>query len=109
MKSYKKFLFVRNPLDRLISAYQNKLSKKFSYTSYFQKRFGRFIVQKYRENPTEESKRLGNDVTIGEFFKYLADPINYEKFNEHWTPQVDLCQPCLINYDFIGHYEDIDR
>lgn len=109
LKSYKKFVFVRNPLDRLISAYKNKLSKKFSYSPYFQKRFGRFIAQKYRKNPSKNATKLGNDVTITEFFRYLADPNNYDKFNEHWTPQVDLCQPCSIHYDFIGHYEDIDR
>jgi len=27
----------------------------------------------------------------------------------HWRPQYNLCQPCHIKYDFIGHYETLHQ
>ena len=33
-------------MDRLISAYRNKLDNKFVHNSYFQERFGKQIVKK---------------------------------------------------------------
>ena len=27
----------------------------------------------------------------------------------HWRPQYNLCQPCHIDYDFIGHYETLHQ
>ena len=30
-------------------------------------------------------------------------------FNIHWRPQYNLCDPCHIKYDFIGHYETLQH
>jgi len=109
MRRYKKFFFVRNPIDRLISAYRNKLDKKYAYTSYFRERFGKPITRKYRKNPPNASLSDGDDATFEEFFLYLADLKNFKGFNEHWQLQYDLCQPCSIHYDFIGHYENVQK
>ena len=27
----------------------------------------------------------------------------------HWRPQYNLCDPCHIKYDFIGHYETLQH
>lgn len=27
--------------------------------------------------------------------------------NEHWAPVYDLCQPCSLNYTFIGRYDSL--
>ena len=32
-----------------------------------------------------------------------------EFIDHHWKPQYNLCQPCHIKYDFIGHYETLHR
>ena len=47
--------------------------------------------------------------TFDEFVEYLIDPATtrYEPFNGHWRPQFDLCHPCAVRYDFIGHFETI--
>jgi len=31
------------------------------------------------------------------------------KVNWHWRPHYDLCHPCHIRYDFLGHYETLHR
>ncbi|KAG7177070.1 carbohydrate sulfotransferase 11-like [Homarus americanus] len=47
-----KFLFVRHPFQRLVSAYRNKLEDSYTEQdgSYFYKNYGRSIVQKFRKS-----------------------------------------------------------
>ncbi|XP_033745114.1 carbohydrate sulfotransferase 11-like [Pecten maximus] len=108
IKSYKKVIFVREPLERLLSAYRNKFMEK---SDYFHRRFGRRIIKRYRENPSAASVELGNDVQFIEFIKYITDSntVMREGYNEHWAHYSGLCHPCLIQYDYIGKYETIDQ
>ena len=73
-EDYKKFLFVRNPFDRIISAFRNKF--EFGGGPHedpiFLEKYGRHIIQKYRENASETSLRTGADVTFVEFLKFLT-------------------------------------
>ena len=106
LKTFFKFLFVRNPLARILSAYKNKFQDK---NGQFQVKYGRDIVRRYRKLsiPTNEVK--GNDVTLQEFVRYLIDKGNYvQNMNEHWMPMYELCQPCYVDYDFIGSFENLD-
>lgn len=98
LQNYFKFLFVRNPVDRLVSAFQNKFRNDVD----FQRQYGRSIVFKYRENPPPNP--LGDDVTLEEFLQYLSDLLP-EEMNEHWRSYESLCQPCHIKYNFIGKFE----
>lgn len=106
LSTYTKFLFVRHPFERLLSAYRNKLEQRHDSSRYFQSRFGRRIVKRYRANATARSLRDGDDVTFAEFAEFVADTRN-TIFNEHWAPIDKLCRPCAINYDFIGKHESL--
>ena len=107
IKNYRKVIFVREPLERVLSAYRNKFLQKGGV--YFQERFGRKIIKMFRENPSEKSLDRGHDVHFSEFVQYLLDPSTESKgFNEHWAPMSSLCYPCHIAYDFIGKYESLD-
>ena len=107
IKHYRKIVFVREPLERLLSAYRNKFTQKGGV--YFQERYGRKIIKRYRENPSAESLERGHDVQFNEFVQYLLDPDTpVESFNEHWATISSLCFPCHIAYDFIGKYETLD-
>nr|XP_033810322.1 carbohydrate sulfotransferase 14 [Geotrypetes seraphini] len=97
LENYFKFIFVRDPMERLLSAYRNK----FGEIKEYQQKYGVEIVKRYRKNP---GKVKGDDVTFSEFLHYLLDE-DVEKMNEHWMPVYNLCQPCAITYDFIGSYE----
>lgn len=101
LQHYFKFLFVRDPMERLLSAYRNK----FGEIKEYQLKYGVEIVQRYRKNP---GKTTGDDVTFSEFLRYLLDE-EVERMNEHWMPIYNLCQPCVVRYDFIGSYERLNQ
>uniref|UniRef100_A0A8B9ZBG0 Carbohydrate sulfotransferase n=1 Tax=Buteo japonicus TaxID=224669 RepID=A0A8B9ZBG0_9AVES len=100
LKNYYKFVFVRNPMERLLSAYRNK----FGEIKEYQQKYGVEIVRRYRKNGGNSA---GDDVTFSEFLRYLLDE-EAERMNEHWMPIYNLCQPCAVRYDFIGSYERLN-
>ncbi|XP_033744511.1 carbohydrate sulfotransferase 11-like isoform X2 [Pecten maximus] len=105
IKNYKKFIMVRNPLDRLVSAFKNK----FHGTGFKDARFkniGKYIVRTYRKKFTEPV--FGDDVTFLEFVRYVIDN-KVGVRDEHWRSITDLCKPCQIDYDFIGKQETINE
>jgi len=109
LEHFMKFMFVRNPFERLLSAYRNKFHQNYSSSEYFRVRYGTNIVKKFRPNASNESLQRGHDVTFTEFVEYIVDPETTKKthFNEHWRPMIELCSPCHINYDVIGKYETL--
>lgn len=105
LRTYFKFAFVRNPLERLLSAYRNKFGEiedvMRSYGVKIKKTYGSYVEEEY------EGKIPGDDVSFEEFIRYLIDTKSVEYMNEHWAPMHTLCQPCLVNYDFIGSYDNL--
>ncbi|XP_038872336.1 carbohydrate sulfotransferase 11-like [Salvelinus namaycush] len=109
LRSYLKFVFVREPFERLVSAYRNKFTR--SYNTAFHKRYGTKIIRRHRPNPQAEALERGDDVSFEEFVYYLVDPATQreEPFNEHWERVHSLCHPCLIHYDVVGKYETLEQ
>ncbi|KAL1020754.1 hypothetical protein UPYG_G00004210 [Umbra pygmaea] len=109
LRSYLKFIFVREPFERLVSAYRNKFTR--SYNTAFHKRYGTKIIRQHRPDPKPEALERGNDVSFKEFVHYLVDPRTQREgpFNEHWERVHSLCHPCLIHYDVVGKYETLEQ
>ena len=104
MKTFFKFLFVRNPLHRILSAYRNKI---VNGNAQFELQYSRPIMRKYRKLNANQVN--GKVVTFQEFVRYLIDNETYvNTMNEHWMPMYELCQPCYINYNFVGSLENLD-
>lgn len=102
---YKKFVVVRNPMDRLLSAFRNK----FHGTGFKDQTYRDIAVDIIRGYRPKYTKPIaGDDVTFLEFLKYVTDDV-IPRRDEHWRPSVDLCSPCQINYDFIGTYETLNE
>ncbi|KAH9490415.1 Carbohydrate sulfotransferase 11 [Bulinus truncatus] len=109
LQNYYKVVFVRDPLERLVNAYKVKLNAKAS--KYFHKAFGSPIIRKYRKNAKDKDIKDGSSVTFAEFTKYILDNeregvIN---LNEHWQQYYKQCHPCLVDYDFVGTYEAVEK
>ena len=110
MAEYYKFMFVRHPLERLLSAYRDKFTVHNKWTEHFQRRYGRKIVRTLRRNPSNDSLSKGNDVTFAEFVKYVTRrALSGKALNPHWSSYYDLCHPCSIKYDFVGRFESFER
>ncbi|KAG7189339.1 hypothetical protein KM043_016992 [Ampulex compressa] len=108
LATYDKLIVVRHPMERLLSAYRNKFEAKHEKSSiYFQTRFGRKIIKKYRPNATEESLLHGDDVTFREFVEFVTDDSENKIRNEHWRPVNELCHPCTVNYNLVSKYESL--
>ncbi|XP_029457199.1 carbohydrate sulfotransferase 13 isoform X2 [Rhinatrema bivittatum] len=107
LRNYLKFVFVREPFERLVSAYRNKFTRH--YNTAFHKRYGTKIIKRHRRDPTLKALENGDDVKFEEFLYYLVDPRTQreEPFNEHWERVHSLCHPCIIHYDVIGKYETL--
>lgn len=100
MDTYFKFVIVREPFHRLLSAYRDKLDH--SESEYFDK-----VELKLREIYKNTENSSTERLTFAEYIKYLTDPDRMH-LNEHWNYYHKLCYPCSIQYDFVGHMEDID-
>ncbi|KAL7872351.1 hypothetical protein SRHO_G00073340 [Serrasalmus rhombeus] len=108
IRKYKKFLFVRNPFVRLISAYRDKFEKK---NDYFYKFLAVPIMRRYKNlfPPTsaEQAYMYGIRPSFSDFIQYILDLPDDDgsSFEEHWRQVYHLCHPCQIEYDFIGKME----
>ncbi|XP_071549737.1 carbohydrate sulfotransferase 11-like isoform X2 [Panulirus ornatus] len=112
LRMYTKFLIVRHPLERLVSAYRNKLVKNSTSAADFKRRYGVSIMKKYRKGVSAQNiSKSGHGITFPEFVNYLVETgqDSLQSLNEHWAPYVDLCHPCTIKYNIIGKYETLDE
>ncbi|XP_076465527.1 carbohydrate sulfotransferase 9-like isoform X3 [Babylonia areolata] len=100
-----RFLFVREPYSRLLSAYVDKL---FSPNTMYWGRTGRYIIQNFRSNPSEPSLRCGHDVTFPEFVRYVIHSQKTLQHRDgHFVPTHDHCDVCNVSYNYIGHLETL--
>lgn len=106
LKTYTKVMFVREPLERIVSAYRDKFENP---NPYYHGLFGKPIISKYRKNPSPASLNTGNGVTFNEFAQYLLDVHRPVGMDIHWEQANQLCHPCLIDYDFIGKFENMEE
>ncbi len=106
LDSYKKVLFVRNPFERVLSAYKDKLSSAKGKMLY-QRMFGRDIMKRKRPNATNEELKTGVGVTFPEFVSWLVDIENVLALDPHFRPIHTLSKPCVLHYDFIGRFETL--
>ena len=100
-----KFLFVREPFHRFLSAYKDKfLGGNRIYTNGYR----RIIVQALRPQDVEPTGTAANNVTFTEFLKYVVTyPDFFTSRDDHWRQYEHLCFPCTVEYDFIGHFETL--
>ncbi|XP_067884480.1 carbohydrate sulfotransferase 12-like [Heterodontus francisci] len=112
LKKYTKFLFVREPFVRLISAFRNKFEKKNQFFYHAYARGMLKLYANYSDPPpsVDEAFSAGIKPTFSNFIQYLLDSgMKDRPFDDHWRQIHRLCHPCQINYDFIGKLESLDE
>ncbi|KAJ8407821.1 hypothetical protein AAFF_G00268650 [Aldrovandia affinis] len=106
LETYTKVLFVREPFQRLVSAFRDKFENP---NTYYHPVFGKPIISKYRANASQAALRTGAGVTFKEFMQYLLDVHRPVGMDIHWEHVSQLCSPCMLDYDFIGEFENIEE
>uniref|UniRef100_A0A4W2HV46 Carbohydrate sulfotransferase n=2 Tax=Bos indicus x Bos taurus TaxID=30522 RepID=A0A4W2HV46_BOBOX len=113
LKKYTKFLFVRDPFVRLISAFRSKFELE---NEEFYQKFAVPMLKRYSNHTSlpasvSEAFSAGLRLSFATFIQYLLDPHTEQlaPFNEHWRQVHRLCHPCQIDYDFVGKLETLDQ
>jgi len=113
-----KFMVVRHPFERILSAYRDKLediSRDLeARNGYYYTTYGKHIVSEFRNKKkpvnTNTNYTKNSNVTEAveptwrEFITYIinTDPT---KFDEHWMPISMLCSSCVVRYNVIAKME----
>lgn len=88
-----KFCFVRNPYDRLLSGYLDKIAQPSEQRDLLCRQFG-------LNNPADQ------ELTFLEFVKAIQGQRSIEMDN-HWRPQFYQTFQNKIDYDFVGKTESL--
>ena len=102
LDSYQTFFFVREPFERLLSAYRDKFVGK---TTSFYEGVGKKIVREVRGDSMRNN--TSERPTFDEFTSYLDRLPDRSTWDMHWRPAHQTCYPCAINYNYVGYFETI--
>ncbi|CAK9292398.1 unnamed protein product [Gordionus sp. m RMFG-2023] len=112
MRDYKKVIFVRHPLERIISAFWSKfIERKSNYFIDYPKIYGVSIIKKFKLKSNKASTNR-KYLHFYEFIKWLnlensTELIRNRDLDSHWSPIYEICHVCNkdFTFDFIGHFE----
>ncbi|XP_033106707.1 carbohydrate sulfotransferase 11-like isoform X2 [Anneissia japonica] len=105
MDTYTKFMFVRHPLSRLLSAFNDKLSPE-NETDIHDQQF-KMIYRAIGADFKWDNKEKGNKVQFKDFLNMVVNSIYSQ--NPHWKAIHTSCFPCNVHYDIIGRFEDFEN
>ena len=96
-------MFVRNPYQRLFSAWLDKL---YSPNWIFWLVLGDEVEKTQRIVINKTS--CAHDITFPEFIAHITNDVIYRKcVNSHFTPSFEHCWPCNFDINYIGKYETL--
>jgi len=105
-----KFIVVRHPFERLVSAYRDKLAGFTRNPSYLAMR--KHVIDKYRK--TKKSK--SQIPTFRESFDFILAELDKKEagsgkilIDGHFMPYSSRCKPCSMAYDVIIKFETLEE
>ena len=127
VKKYFKFMMVRNPLERLVSAYCDKLEHPITFSSSYNgsnimllykneldsfEVHKRWILSQYRQAELERWTESGGNYTLqpsfSDFVRWIVDSDD-SRMNEHFASTIVNAQPCKIQYHFYANFKHYSR
>ncbi|XP_056623143.1 carbohydrate sulfotransferase 10 isoform X3 [Triplophysa dalaica] len=114
LNSYFKFFIVRDPFERLISAFKDKFVKNPRFEPWYKHDIAPAIIRKYRKRHSDDAESVG--LRFEDFVRYLGDGPGRHHLDRqfgdhviHWLTYTDLCAPCDISYNVVGHHETLEH
>ena len=104
VQTYFKFMFVRHPVTRLVSAFKNKFVNE--HGDYF-KKFRAPILHHSRNRVLKAIEK--KHIQFADFIAYLLTADTPLRQDEHFVGFNELCSPCTMKYDFIGKQETFNQ
>ena len=97
-EDYFRFAVVRNPYRRIFSAWQSKILLREPL------QIGAYQGHDFIHHPIHHM----DDITVAfeKFLEYLAVNESPVFWDVHWTPQIELLRPDLIDYSIVAKIED---
>lgn len=104
--SYLKFVIVRNPYDRLISAYNNLFLQAAKTTKEWQQFAGSILQALGKSNTSANQPRT---LSFQDFLEFIIIEQKQRHLNTHWAPAYQLCDPCLFKFDAVLKFENLNE
>ncbi|XP_077368440.1 carbohydrate sulfotransferase 10-like isoform X4 [Festucalex cinctus] len=111
----------KNGLPRLSSmtpqeiTHSDKFIKNPRFEPWYRHNIAPVIIRKYRRSH-RDSDLAAAGLHFEDFVRYLGDVEGRRRLDRqfgehiiHWTTYAELCAPCDIRYDVIGHHETLER
>ncbi|MFJ7315182.1 glycoside hydrolase family 99-like domain-containing protein [Pseudomonas sp. NPDC098747] len=96
--AYFRFAVVRNPYKRIFSAWQSKLLLQEP------QQVGPYLQRDFYHRPLKGAEDIA--LAFEGFLEHLATQEAPTYWDQHWTPQVTLLRPDLINYTMLVKIEE---
>jgi hypothetical protein len=100
--NYHKFIVVRHPLDRLLSAYYNMIHYQEGEPGPLETMPD--ILLQFDEELHGDIRNL----SFNQFVEYIANPKSKFYNDRHWIPYTKTCLICEVEYDHIFRLETLD-
>nr|XP_006818320.1 PREDICTED: carbohydrate sulfotransferase 9-like [Saccoglossus kowalevskii] len=113
LKTYTKFLFVRHPFERVLSAYKDKFELGIEHKEwlYLETIAAKILNWKNQTVVTNIEKNRIHNITFADLVAYIVHQANNTSVNMdmHWERIHKLSLPCMMPFDYIGKYETLAR
>ena len=110
-----KFIMIRNPLERLVSAFRNKIESFNLTAGYFSEYdWVRHAILR-QTHPVFyrvwiRGGRQPVAISFSDFIDYWLKPTNLRfEHDPHFSSLLEICQPCRTRFDYYGNFHHFDR
>ncbi len=115
INKYYKATVIRNPLERLISAFRDKLQHSPTYKGHptWPEEAKVEILRKFGDVGQLKMWQTSNGsitlrVTFPQFIQWVVETKN-DLLDRHFAPQTEIIYPCSMVHDFFGNFKQIGK
>ena len=107
---YYKFIMYRHPLERLVSAYRDKVKTFHPDWDWLRKKVYQHVHPKMYESWLQKKHSQEEDISFPNFISYwLENNDSKTQNNNHFVSIFDMCAPCSVRYHYYGNFETFEQ